>query len=248
MANPVEIDNHPLLLFVHLMGFPDPYGFGLPPTPPDIAFDVTPVTDVVLIAGDSHPEPDDAGIMSSDGHYHPDTSEPGPPPPPPPPDPQAQPASGGGDVVPIAGDSSAPGAPQPPSGSDGIYQAVDDVVGGIVDLDAPPLYGPSPEFVGGLVVWVKSAPKWLIPALLAIVVAIIVALVALGGSSKSTEPPPAASTPTATTATTASTPTKTTAPTTTAATTPAAPRRRASSPSRWVWDRSTAPSSRSPSP
>ena len=34
----------------------------------------------------------------------------------------------------------------------------------------------------------KSAPKWVIPALLAIVVAIIVAVVTLGGSSKSTEP------------------------------------------------------------
>ena len=117
-------------------------------------------------------------------------------------------------------------APQPPPGSDSIYQAVDDVVDGIVDLDAPPsLYGPPPEVVGGLVAWVKSAPKWLIPALLAIVVVIIVAVVTLGGSSKSTEPPPAASTPTATAPTTASTPTTTTttAPTTTAATTPSPP-------------------------
>ena len=95
------------------------------------------------------------------------------------------PPSGGEDVVPIAGDSSTPGAPQPPPGSDGIYQAVDDVVSGIVDLDAPPsLYGPPPEVVGGLVAWVKSAPKWVIPALLAIVVVIIVAVFAFGGSSK----------------------------------------------------------------
>jgi hypothetical protein len=234
MADPLEIDNNPLLLFVHMMGFADPYGFGFPPPPPNVEFDVTPVTDVVPIAGDSHGEPDDAGMMSGDGHYHPDSSEPGPPPPP---DPPAQPASGGDDVVPIAGDSSAPGsgdsiyqnigdivAPQPPPGSDGMYQAVDDVVDGIVDLDAPPsLYGPPPEVVGGLVAWVKSAPKWLIPALLAIVVAVIVAVVALGGSSKSTAPSTTASTQAATTPTTASTPAATTAPTTTEATTPTPP-------------------------
>jgi hypothetical protein len=226
MPDPVQIDDNPLVLFLHMMGFADPYGFGFPPPPPDVAFDGTPMTDVVTIAGDSHPEPDDAGMFGTDGSYvdsygsvHDDPAPPAP--------------AEGDDVVPIAGDGAAPGseggdsiyqnigdivAPQPPAGDDGIYQAVDDVVGGIVDLDAPPsLYGPPPEVFGGLVAWVKSAPKWVIPALLAVVVAIIVAVVALGGSSKSTEPPPA----TATTPTTASTPTTTTAPTTTAATTPA---------------------------
>ncbi len=177
-----------------MMGFPSPY-VSAPPLPPDFDYDAAlPTGQVVQIAGDS---------------YDPEAPAPAPLPP---------------DVVPIAGDSYDPESPPPPPGSDSIYQAVDDAVGGIVDLDAPPsLYGPPPEVVGGLVAWVKSAPKWLIPALLAIVVVFIAAVVALGGSSKSTEPPPAASTPTATTPTTASTPTTKTAPTTTAATTPAAP-------------------------
>jgi len=214
-----------------MMGFPDPYGY-VAPLPPDFDFNASSGGEVVPIAGDSHPEPDDVGMFGTDGSYvgsygsvHDDPAPPGP--------------AGGDDVVPIAGDSTAPGseggesiyqnigdivAPQPPPGDDGIYQAVDDVVGGVVDLDAPPsLYGPPPGFVPGLVAWVKSAPKWVIPALLAIVVVIIVAVVALGGSSKSTAPPPAASTPTATAPTTASTPTTTTAPTTTAATTPSPP-------------------------
>ncbi len=215
-------------MFLNMMGFPDPYGIGYPAQPQGID-STPPVSDVVPIAGDSHPEPDDVGMLGGDGSYvgsYGSVHD----------NPAVPPAPSGGDVVTIAGDSPAPEsdsiyqnigdltAPQPPPGSDGIYQAVDDVVGGIVDLDAPPsLYGPPPEVVGGLVAWVKSAPKWLIPALLAIVVAVIVAVVALGGSSKSTEPPPPASTPTATTPTTASTPTATTAPTTTASTTPAPP-------------------------
>jgi len=157
-------------------------------------------------------------MFGGDGMYHPPPPEPAAPAPPgppapPPPEPAAPSApAGGDDVVPIAGDSAFE-APQPPPGSDSIYEGVDDVVGGIVDLDAPPsLYGPPPELVAGLVGWVKSAPKWVIPALLAIVVVIIVAVFALGGSSKSASPPSAAPT----TSTTSSTSTSTSTPTTTA--------------------------------
>lgn len=184
----------PLELFATMMGFQG--GMGDPPPPPSVDFDPAISTgDVVPIAGDSY-----TGSDASD---------------PPPGD--------GSDVVPIAGDSSDP-APPPapqPAGDDGIYSAVDDAVGSIVDLDAPPsLFGASPDVVTGLVGWVKSAPKWLIPALLAIVIAIVVALVSLGGSSKSST---TSSTPATTTSATTSTSTTTTTATTTASVPAASP-------------------------
>ena len=115
----------------NMMGFPHPYG-DVPPLPADFDFDASlPTGQVVPIAGDSHPEPDDVGMFGADGSYVGSYGSVQPEPPPPAP-------SGGDDVVPIAGDSSAPEsgnsiyqnigdltAPQPPPGSDSIYQAVD---------------------------------------------------------------------------------------------------------------------------
>ncbi len=118
-----------------MMGFPDPYGY-TQPLPPDFDFDPSPTGEVVPIAGDSHPEPDDVGMFGADGSYvgsYGSVQD----------NPAAPPApSGGDDVVPIAGDSTVGEgdsiyqnigdltAPQPPPGSDSIYQGVDDVIAG----------------------------------------------------------------------------------------------------------------------